>query len=112
MAARTAFRNWLRSRAVECNVPGQPPDDVIATQCKLGNADLAEWLVQNGWARAKDGTPMADGMKKAEEAKLGIFGNPPAALPALRQICQYRRSVMRRRFPPETLTGSAAIGCT
>ncbi|MBZ9605653.1 thermonuclease family protein [Phyllobacterium chamaecytisi] len=82
MAARTAFRNWLRSRAVECNVPGQPPDDIIATQCRLGNADLAEWLVQNGWARAKDGTVMADRMKKAEEAKLGIFGGPPAALPA------------------------------
>ncbi|RCW87511.1 thermonuclease family protein [Phyllobacterium bourgognense] len=82
MAARTAFRNWLRSRAVECNVPGQPPDDVIATQCRLGKADLAEWLVQNGWARAKDGTQMADRMKKAEEAKLGIFGRPPAALPA------------------------------
>jgi endonuclease YncB( thermonuclease family) len=82
MAARTAFRNWLRSRAVECNVPGQPPDEVIATQCKLGNTDLAEWLVQNGWARAKDGTSMADRMKKAEEAKLGIFGSPPAALPA------------------------------
>ncbi|UXN61260.1 thermonuclease family protein [Phyllobacterium zundukense] len=82
MAARTAFRNWLRSRAVECNVPGQPPDDVIATQCRLGNADIAEWLVQNGWARAKDGTQMADRMKKAEEARLGIFGRPPAALPA------------------------------
>ena len=25
---------------------------------------------------------MADGMKKADEAKLGIFGSPPAALPA------------------------------
>jgi endonuclease YncB( thermonuclease family) len=82
MAARTAFRNWLRSRAVECNVPGQPPDDVIATQCRLGNTDLGEWLVQNGWARAKGGTPMADRMKNAEEAKLGIFGRPPAALPA------------------------------
>ncbi|TXR48384.1 thermonuclease family protein [Phyllobacterium endophyticum] len=82
MAARTAFRNWLRSRAIECNVPGQPPNDVVATHCKLGDMDIAGWLVQNGWARAKDGTPMAEMMKKAEEAKLGIFGSPPAALPA------------------------------
>ncbi|CAN7617325.1 thermonuclease family protein [Phyllobacterium sp. LjRoot231] len=82
MAARTAFRNWLRSRAVECTVPGQPPDELIATECKLGGTDLAEWLVQNGWARAKDGTPMAETMKRAEEAKLGIFGSPPLALPA------------------------------
>lgn len=82
MAARTAFRNWLRSRAVECTVPGQPSEALIATGCKLGKSDLAEWLVQNGWARAKDGTPMAEAMKKAEEAKLGIFGSPPPALPA------------------------------
>ncbi|QND51852.1 thermonuclease family protein [Phyllobacterium sp. 628] len=83
MAARTAFRNWLRTRAVECNVPDQPPEGVISTQCKLGTIDLAAWLVENGWARAHDGTPMADSMKKAEEAKLGIFGSPPAMLPAL-----------------------------
>ncbi|PSH64117.1 MULTISPECIES: thermonuclease family protein [Phyllobacterium] len=86
MAARTAFRNWLRSRAVECAVPPQPSDDLIATQCRLGNEDLAEWLVQNGWARARDGSPMAETMRKAEEAKLGIFGNPPPALPALIEL--------------------------
>ncbi|PSH68418.1 hypothetical protein CU102_14130 [Phyllobacterium brassicacearum] len=86
MAARTAFRNWLRSRAIECNVPGQPSDELIATQCKLGHADLAQWLVENGWARAKDGTPMADVMKKAEEDKRGIFGDPPAALPATQEV--------------------------
>ncbi|ATU92799.1 thermonuclease family protein [Phyllobacterium zundukense] len=86
MAARTAFRNWLRSRAIECNVPGQPSDELIATQCKLGNADLAGWLVENGWARAKDGTPMGDTMKKAEEAKRGIFGSPPPALPAIGEL--------------------------
>jgi endonuclease YncB( thermonuclease family) len=86
MAARTAFRNWLRSRAVECTVPAQPSDDLIATQCRLGNEDIAGWLVQNGWARAKDGSPMAETMKKAEEAKLGIFGDPPPALPASIQL--------------------------
>jgi endonuclease YncB( thermonuclease family) len=81
MAARTAFRGWLRSRAVECNVPALPPKDVIATSCKLGNVDVAQWLVENGWARAKDGTPLADAMKKASDAKRGIFGSEPAALP-------------------------------
>ncbi|MBZ9656278.1 thermonuclease family protein [Phyllobacterium lublinensis] len=86
MAARTAFRNWLRSRAIECDVPGQPTDDVIATHCKLGNADLAQWLVENGWARVKHGTPMADAMKKAEEEKRGIFGEAPAALPVTQEV--------------------------
>ena len=45
-----------------------------------------QWLVENGWARAKDGTPMADVMKKAEEDKRGIFGDPPAALPATQEV--------------------------
>lgn len=82
MAARTAFRNWLRSRAIECNVPDQPQDALVSTQCKLGTTDLAAWLVDNGWARASDGSPLAANMKKAEEAKLGIFGSPPPSLPA------------------------------
>jgi endonuclease YncB( thermonuclease family) len=83
MAARTAFRNWLRSRAVECNVPDQPPEMLVSTQCKLGTTDIAIWLVDNGWARVDSGTPMAENMKKAEEAKLGIFGSPPPTLPAI-----------------------------
>jgi hypothetical protein len=29
---------------------------------------------------------MAETMRKAEEAKLGIFGNPPPALPALIEL--------------------------
>lgn len=82
MAARTALRNWLRSRAIECNVPGQPADELIATECKLGNTDIASWLVSNGWARAQDGTAAVDMMKKAEEQKLGIFGRAPPSLPA------------------------------
>jgi endonuclease YncB( thermonuclease family) len=86
MAARTAFRNWLRSRAVECNVPGQQTSELIATQCKLGRTDLAEWLVENGWARARDGTPMVEAMKKAQEARLGIFGSPPPALPVTNDL--------------------------
>jgi endonuclease YncB( thermonuclease family) len=81
-AARTAFRNWLRSRAIECNVPDLPPEALVSTQCKLGTTDLAAWLVDNGWARASDGSPLADNMKKAQEAKRGIFGSPPPSLPA------------------------------
>lgn len=86
MAARTALRSWLRSRAIECDVPGQPPAELIATQCKLGTTDVAGWLVSNGWARAQDGSPLADMMKKAEEGKRGIFGDPPAALPVTNDL--------------------------
>jgi endonuclease YncB( thermonuclease family) len=82
MAARTALRNWLRSRAIECNVPAQPSDELIATQCRLGTMDVSAWLVSNGWARAQDGSPLADMMKKAREQKLGLFGSAPPSLPA------------------------------
>lgn len=86
MAARTALRSWLRSRAIECNVPGQPPTELIATQCKLGTTDVAGWIVSNGWARAQNGSPLADMMKKAEDEKRGIFGSPPAALPVTNDL--------------------------
>lgn len=86
MAARTALRNWLRLRAIECNVPGQPSDELIGTQCKLGTTDVAGWLVANGWARAQNGSPLADMMKKAEDEKLGIFGSPPPALPLTNEL--------------------------
>ncbi|MGH6860436.1 MAG: thermonuclease family protein [Phyllobacterium sp.] len=82
MAARTALRSWLRSRAIECAVPGQPSEELIATQCRLGTTDVAAWLVSNGWARARKDTPLAEMMKKAEEERRGIFGSPPPALPA------------------------------
>lgn len=86
MAARTALRNWLRSRAIECNVPGQPSDELIATECKLGSTDIAGWLVSNGWARAQDGTPAVEIMEKAQEQKLGIFGSAPPSLPTSAEL--------------------------
>lgn len=86
MAARTALRNWLRSRAIECNVPGQPSDELIATECKLGSTDIAGWLVSNGWARAQDGTPAVEMMEKAQEQKLGIFGSAPPSLPTSAEL--------------------------
>ncbi|EJN05364.1 thermonuclease family protein [Phyllobacterium sp. YR531] len=86
MAARTALRNWLRSRAIECNVPDQPSDELIATQCKLGTTDVASWLVSNGWARTPEGSPLADAMKKAEERKLGLYGSAPPTLPASNEL--------------------------
>ncbi|MCX8295463.1 thermonuclease family protein [Phyllobacterium sp. 0TCS1.6A] len=78
MAARTALRNWLRSRAVECVVPEQPPGEAIATRCKLGTTDVSQWLVTNGWARA-EGDELAELMNKAQEERRGIFGAAPAA---------------------------------
>ncbi len=80
MQARTAFRSWLRSRSLNCRVPKQVTEEVVMTDCQLAGQDVSEWLVSNGWARAKAESAYADMQKAAEEAHRGIFGSPAAPL--------------------------------
>lgn len=75
--ARTAFRLWLRGRAVTCAVPSEADPKTVTAQCRLGKQDVGEWLVSNGWARAAPGGPYAEAGEKARAAKKGIFGRPP-----------------------------------
>lgn len=82
--ARTAFRAFLRGRAVVCTVPPEGGRDRIAAQCRIGKQDVGQWLVDNGWARATKGGPYAEAGEKALTAKKGIFGAAPnlAGMPA------------------------------
>ena len=75
--ARTAFRSWLRARAVQCVVPAKPGSGPITTDCRIGNTDLSAWLVANGWARAAEGGAYSEASEEAKSAKKGIFGPPP-----------------------------------
>ncbi|MFN3764745.1 MAG: thermonuclease family protein [Aliihoeflea sp.] len=77
--ARTAFRNYLRGRAIACTVPGTPGGETIVSRCKLGPADPAEWLVAQGWARAAPGSDYEDEEKAAVEAERGIHGAAPGS---------------------------------
>lgn len=77
MQARTAFRQWLRSRAVMCRLPQNDSGAAVATECMLGNEDAAAWLVANGWAKAVPGGAYDEAGRKAVEARLGIFGDKP-----------------------------------
>lgn len=77
MQARTAFRQWLRSRAIMCRLPQNDSGGAVATECTLGNDDAAEWLVANGWAKAAAGGNYEEAGRKAEEARRGIFGDKP-----------------------------------
>src|SRR5690606_16501774 len=77
MQARTAFRQWLRSRAVMCRLPENDSGAAVATQCMLGDEDAAAWLVANGWAKAAPGSAYEEAGRKAVEARLGIFGDKP-----------------------------------
>lgn len=74
--ARTAFRAFIRGRAITCDLAPDAPKEVVA-DCRIGAQDVGGWLVANGWARATPDGPYADAEKKAREAKLGVFGPPP-----------------------------------
>ncbi|WP_445299340.1 thermonuclease family protein [Mesorhizobium sp. NZP2298] len=85
--ARSAFRAFLRGRAVVCTVPPEGGRDRIAAECRIGKQDVGQWLVENGWARAAKGGPYVEAGEKAQSAKKGIFGPAPdlagiSAMPA------------------------------
>jgi len=82
LQARTAFRSWLRGRAIACGVPPQPDQQLLVAECNIGKVDLSEWLVSNGWAKAAADGPYAEAGRKASEEHKGIFG-PPAATDGL-----------------------------
>ena len=71
--ARTAFRSFLRGRAVTCATADEPGDP----QCSIGKQDIGEWLVENGWARAVPGGPYEEAGEKAKAARKGIFAAAP-----------------------------------
>lgn len=74
--ARTAFRYFIRGRAISCDVPPEAGTDIVV-DCWIGTQDIGAWLVANGWARAAPGGPYAEAEKQAREARRGIFGPPP-----------------------------------
>jgi endonuclease YncB( thermonuclease family) len=80
-AARSAFRAFLRGRAVTCDFPEGEVPDTLATTCRLGKRDIGAWLVENGWARA-DGATYATQARSAEAGRRGVFSPGPASLPA------------------------------
>ena len=75
--ARTAFRAWLRGRAVACVTPEKPATEALTTGCTLAGEDVGAWLVNQGWARAAANGPYLAEEEDAREARRGIFGPPP-----------------------------------
>lgn len=84
--ARTAFRMWLRGRALECRFAEDEDmaGDASASEgeetarCRLGRHDAGAWLVEQGWALAEEDGPYTELENAAREAHRGIFGNGPA----------------------------------
>jgi endonuclease YncB( thermonuclease family) len=75
--ARTAFRGFLRGRAVICALPEGAAKGKLSAPCRIGKQNLGKWLVANGWAPASAGGPFEEAGKKARDAGKGIYGPPP-----------------------------------
>jgi endonuclease YncB( thermonuclease family) len=85
MVARTAFRNYVKGRAITCRIPDTPPQGAYAAECLLAGQDMAAWLVEHGWARAKPDRLYADLETAAKGQRRGIHGNPPLGVEAMVQ---------------------------
>lgn len=83
MVARTAFRNYVKGRAITCKVPEVLSQESIAAECLLSGQDMAGWLVEHGWAKAKPDTLYVDLETAAKGYRRGIFGNPPHGVEAV-----------------------------
>jgi endonuclease YncB( thermonuclease family) len=85
MVARTAFRNYVKGRAITCRMPDAPSQQSAAAECLLAGQDMAAWLVEQGWAHAKPATLYTDLETAAKNSKRGIHGNPPRGVEAVSQ---------------------------
>lgn len=77
VVARTAFRNFLRARALICPVPKNGWTGTLTASCTINAVDPAGWLAENGWAEASAGSPLADKVEAARTSRLGFFGDDP-----------------------------------
>jgi hypothetical protein len=75
--ARTAFRSFLRGRDVTCDLPDEAWKGMLTTQCRYVRVDLSQWLVQNGWAEAANGSALGPTAEEARKAGRGIYGDGP-----------------------------------
>jgi len=77
MVARTQQRLLIRTRTVACENDQVDWQDMFVTRCRIGNVDIAEWLVRNGWVEAVQGSSLQALSEQARADRIGIFGNDP-----------------------------------
>ncbi len=70
--ARTEFRAWLRGRTLTCDPAGDEAPDA-PTACRLGEEDVGDWLVRNGWANAEPGSRYEADAEAARKAGRGVW---------------------------------------
>ncbi|MBB4239056.1 thermonuclease family protein [Rhizobium esperanzae] len=77
MMAKTALRQLLRNRSISCDLDSAEWKGSVSASCRLGAQDLGTWLVENGWAEAGPGSPLASAAETARQAGKGIYGDDP-----------------------------------
>lgn len=77
MVARTQQRLFLRNRSVACDIPSANWTGTIVATCRIGDVDIAEWLIGNGWTEATDDPALLTLSEAARSAKLGLYGDDP-----------------------------------
>lgn len=75
--ARTAFRAFVRGRALACDLPEELTEKHYTVACSLGKQDVGTWLVERGWTKALSGGPYRDAGEAARADGRGIFGSAP-----------------------------------
>lgn len=75
--ARTNQRLFFRNRTLDCTLDSLDWQGIRVARCTLAGKSVGEWLVENGWAEAQAGSPLADKGRQAIEARLGLFGDDP-----------------------------------
>lgn len=79
MRARSAFRSFVRGRALACDLPPELTEKSYTVACRLGGRDVGEWLVRQGWALAVPGGRYAQAGSEARAAGRGLYGAAPPA---------------------------------
>ena len=69
--ARTAMRNFVRGRSIECD-PVETQSDLIVTDCRVAGKNIAKWLVIRGWAEGENGR-FESQMSAAQQKKSGMW---------------------------------------
>ncbi|MCM2472709.1 thermonuclease family protein [Rhizobium sp. CG5] len=77
MVARTQQRLFLRNRSVTCDIASANWTGTIVAACRIGDTDIAEWLIRNGWAEAAGDQALMSLSEAARSAKLGLYGDDP-----------------------------------
>lgn len=73
--AMVALRRRIRAFGVECRISANETADPVVAPCRIGQTDLALWLVEQGWAQAAKHAPegYAAAEKEARCARRGVW---------------------------------------